>query len=116
MKKVFKGIVASSLSALFLIMTLTTVSAYSGSWQSSTYFDLNGVSTVYTTYINGGGNAETFTLSVKRPGGSVTGSKTVGASEDQFIEHTCWGNVGDKYGLVEPKNGKAIAHSPGFDE
>ena len=113
MKKV-NGIIVTGVLVVMLMFTLTVASAAQGDWKSSTKYDMNGASQVYTTYTGGGNSAETVHLVVKMSTGGTVGQKTVGATVDQKVEHTCWGQpLKNRYGIVEISS-KAY-HNPGFN-
>lgn len=113
MKK-FNGMIVTGALAIMLMLTLTVATAAQGNWTSSTKYDVNGVSQVYTTYTGGGNDSETVHLVVKMSTGGTVGQKTVGATIDQKVEHTCWGQpLKNRYGKVEISS--SAYHSPGFD-
>ncbi|MDD4298187.1 MAG: hypothetical protein PHS98_00910 [Bacilli bacterium] len=114
MKNILKSLVVTSVLAVLLMITMTTANAYQGTWQSGDSFDLNGVSTVETTYITGGNDAETVKLLVKMTSVGTVGVKEVGVKVDQRVEHTCWGlPLKYRYGRVEIKS--SAHHNPKFN-
>lgn len=114
MKK-FKGMIVTGALAAVFMLTLTGANAAKGNWTSSYKYDLNGLSTVYTTYNKGGNSAESVHLKVQMATGGTVGEKTVGATQGQKVEHTCWGQpLKDRRGIVEISAN--AEHSPGFNE
>lgn len=112
--KYLKQIGVSTLLVLMLMVTVTVANATQGTWTSGKKWDANGVSTVYTTYTGGGNSSETVHLVVKMATGGTVGQKTVGATMNQKVEHTCWGQpMKDRYGIVEISD--SAYHAPGFN-
>lgn len=114
-KKYFKIAIFSAFAFAVLLQAMM-VSASVGNWTSAKSKDMNGVSTVWTTMASrtDGGNASTFTLKVRFGAGGTAGSKTVGATINQKVEHTCWGEpFRDRYGEVLTDN--QASHTPGFN-
>lgn len=105
---------AISVVLVFLLMgTLTNAHAYKGKYTSGKSKDWDGMSNVWTTYSGGGNSSETVKLIVKQQSGANIGSKTVGCTVDQLVQHICWGQpLLQRWGIVDVKS--SIYHQPGF--
>ena len=89
------------LSLMILFTFASSVRAYYGSWTSNTAYAIYGASQVGTTYAGGAGDAVMVVLTIKLSSGDTVGTKTVGATIDQRVEHIAWGApFTNRYGIV----------------